>query len=364
MSLEGQRGTFRTIEIARGLAAFSVVLAHIPLGGILPGGPGVEFFFVLSGFIMGHLHLADLSDGRKIPSFLWKRICRIYPLYWLALLSVLYIFGSHPDVTWLRILEWTALAPTLRNNSILLSAWTLQHEILFYLMLAVGMIPRIGRPIFWSWIAATVLLLFYTPPYIAALQAQPGFFFLFNQFNCEFAIGFVAGGFAGRVLRLPVGVWLALMAGAVGGLVWRWSVDAWGYVYGPPFARLIYGACFATIILGLVKIETVGLWRPGRWAQVVGGISYPLYLCNMPVAIYLQVYVWDHHAAAPDIVRITYLIAVLAAAILLYYGFDKPVVRALRRLGDAGGNARKRHGTTGHEGASSAVPDNAMHLRH
>ncbi|AWK90213.1 acyltransferase family protein [Azospirillum thermophilum] len=349
--------TFRTIEAARGLAAFSVVLAHIPLGGILPGAPGVEFFFVLSGFIMGHLHLADLSNGRKIPSFLWKRFCRIYPLYWLTLLPLLYIFRSLPDATWLRILDWLTLAPTGQNNILLPAAWTLRHEMFFYLMLAVGMIPRVGKLILLAWIGTTVLLLFVVTPYTASLQTQPVFFFLLHPFNCEFAIGFVAGGAAKWLLRWPAGTWLAILAGAVGGLIWRLSVDGWGYEYGPAFARLIYGGCFAAIILGLVKIEMAGLWRPGRWTLLAGGVSYPLYLCNGPVALCLQIYVWDHHPVEPDILRITYLVVVSVVATLLYLCFDKPVRRALRRLGEMVGERVTR------ARAQRAVPADAMRVQ-
>src|SRR5215470_12788068 len=72
------------------LAALHVILFHLKVEGILTGGPwwyqnfagigyiGVNFFFVLSGFILVYIYAANNADVRRF----WKaRFARIYPAY-------------------------------------------------------------------------------------------------------------------------------------------------------------------------------------------------------------------------------------------------------------------------------------------
>lgn len=98
----------QSIEAARALAAFVVVLmhsaslmrvehfsGHIGLGGIFEFGyVGVDFFFVLSGFIITYVHYADIGRPDRIPSYLWRRFSRIYPIYWFILGLVIAITAA------------------------------------------------------------------------------------------------------------------------------------------------------------------------------------------------------------------------------------------------------------------------------
>jgi len=45
------------------------------------GDAGVEFFFVLSGFITTWVHTPDLGRPAKLVPYLRKRVVRIYPAY-------------------------------------------------------------------------------------------------------------------------------------------------------------------------------------------------------------------------------------------------------------------------------------------
>ena len=87
------------IEAARGLAALLVVTRHctqmlsgaryfgaLPLGGLFVfGHAGVDFFFVLSGFIIAYIHAGDLGRPERFGGYASKRVIRIYPTYWVAL---------------------------------------------------------------------------------------------------------------------------------------------------------------------------------------------------------------------------------------------------------------------------------------
>src|ERR1700757_1478274 len=135
----------RTIQTARAIAANLVIFSHLFLvqarytaGTVLPaftlyGIAGVDLFFVISGFIM----VAVAGRDRGPIEFLWRRVTRIYPTYWLVSLAVL---------------ATALLAPTLVNSSIttpislwrsfllipdrtfplLAVGWTLVYEMYFY----------------------------------------------------------------------------------------------------------------------------------------------------------------------------------------------------------------------------------------
>jgi peptidoglycan/LPS O-acetylase OafA/YrhL len=93
------------VELGRGFAALAVVLYHASklmkeaqysgrpfaenLFGL--GFLGVDFFFVLSGFIILHVHYADLGKPSAFARYGWRRLTRIFPTYWVVLALALVI---------------------------------------------------------------------------------------------------------------------------------------------------------------------------------------------------------------------------------------------------------------------------------
>ena len=108
-----------SVQALRGLAALFVLIYHISqqqlhaIGAIgasartptvdlwLLSGPwnqgyaGVDLFFVISGFIMVYVTQKFAKNaGQKaadVAAFLYKRIVRIYPLWWVFALSLIHI---------------------------------------------------------------------------------------------------------------------------------------------------------------------------------------------------------------------------------------------------------------------------------
>jgi peptidoglycan/LPS O-acetylase OafA/YrhL len=119
----------------RALAALMVLGLHadqnIPAGAtsVLPflarGYLGVDFFFVLSGFIITHVYLTSLAKASRnaIRIFLWHRFIRLYPVHvtvLVALVGVIYLARAY-HVTLNNPEEWRgALIPW---HLLLLHAW-------------------------------------------------------------------------------------------------------------------------------------------------------------------------------------------------------------------------------------------------
>ena len=159
MSTEAQpppeRPRLGGIEALRGLAASAVVLYHAArhvdkaygapglAHAFLPGHAGVDLFFVLSGFIILHVHARDIGVPARLPHYANRRFSRVMPLYWVAL-CVTILAGSLGGHGWpapWRVAVSASLLPA-HLEPLLGVAWTLQYEIVFYAAFALLVLDR------------------------------------------------------------------------------------------------------------------------------------------------------------------------------------------------------------------------------
>lgn len=140
------------IQSLRGFAVLFVVFFHIYVienkysgfGTLLSpvvqvGSFGVDLFFVVSGFVMVTVTRDKFQDLKQALRFLYHRLTRIYPLYWIYTLMALAVFLIKPE--WINVSE--AHRPNILHSFLLLPSinlplvevgWTLIHEIYFYLV--------------------------------------------------------------------------------------------------------------------------------------------------------------------------------------------------------------------------------------
>lgn len=153
------RNSLDFLTSLRGIAALWVVLYHIKghlisyipmtLGNIISKGYlAVDFFFVLSGFIiaMSYQNKVNVTDWNAIKTFFKKRIARIYPLHLFMLLCYLiipfsyYIEGKELGITNTYTIENFLLSVFLINNwgfnqelSWNIPSWSISTEFAAYL---------------------------------------------------------------------------------------------------------------------------------------------------------------------------------------------------------------------------------------
>ena len=94
-------------------------------GLVAKGYLGVELFFVLSGFILSHVYLAQAGEKRfSYSRFLWARVARVYPLHIATLVAVgllagaALVAGMSVDA---NVLSWSSLPA----NLLMVHAWGL-----------------------------------------------------------------------------------------------------------------------------------------------------------------------------------------------------------------------------------------------
>lgn len=122
---------FKGLHALRFIAALLVLISHVEMikeghkiGNIYGNGTflakaleelgpmGVSFFFVLSGFLITYLLLAERERTHKvaIKKFYWRRILRIWPLYFLFTFLAFFILPQIP------IFHHYYFSPLLENN--------------------------------------------------------------------------------------------------------------------------------------------------------------------------------------------------------------------------------------------------------
>jgi len=149
-------GRFAALEGYRAAAALGVLVFHSAfatgivrpdvIGGTVMdnlGGFCVAVFFVMSGFLLYRPMCARILDGEPLPSrarFVVRRLVRIYPAYWLALIGWAMVepaLATTRGNSWAIFLLFDPYVPPLPAFSGLSVAWTLSIEVAFYLMLVV-----------------------------------------------------------------------------------------------------------------------------------------------------------------------------------------------------------------------------------
>lgn len=87
---------FKAVDSFRGMSAIMVILFHLQHLELLSGiafiaksDIFVDFFFVLSGFVMTHSNYDRITDLASVQPFVRKRFNRLYPLHLFTLLLVL-----------------------------------------------------------------------------------------------------------------------------------------------------------------------------------------------------------------------------------------------------------------------------------
>jgi peptidoglycan/LPS O-acetylase OafA/YrhL len=141
-----QLKTIQSLQAGRGLAALYVVLHHSDLAAadfgagkihvplLANGYLGVDFFFVLSGFIIYH---STAGRDRSAADYARARLRRVYLPYLPIGIGIALLYAFVPGLSegsrswsWLPTLT---LLP-VSSETALSVAWTLKHEILFYLV--------------------------------------------------------------------------------------------------------------------------------------------------------------------------------------------------------------------------------------
>ena len=339
----------------RALAALLVLGMHteqnVPAGFdlLLPffarGYLGVDFFFVLSGFIITHVYLASLASPTlsAVQIFLWHRIIRLYPVHitvLASLVAIVFFAGAggfilnHPqewqwnDLLWqLTLLHAWGVTATPGWN---VPSWSISAEWFAYLLF-----PLLAPALIWVRKRGIALLIA-----VAALAGTASLFALadwtLNSWVGAPALTRVFGEFlCGAALCRAVALSqkLPLLKGDILGAS---ALVAFLFGASAGLQDFALVALLALTILGTATSR--GHWarflgsRPFLW---LGEVSYSVYMVHFPILIVIRrLWEWlgfaEWQPVGKTLAFLATVVLVIALAAMLSYVVERPARTRLR----------------------------------
>ena len=332
---------YATLDGLRGVAAIMVVLHHSDIMRDIPsfapnGFLAVDFFLMLSGFILARRYQFELETRLSVPEFVKLRIARLYPIAFVGVLIGCFKLVSEATLgqgTSSGDEKTVLLACTL--NLLLIPYWSTRHHAeLFPTNGPIwSLFAEIAINIAWA-IVATIKIkpLVYVGITIVAgaaflhwvltVGANVGGLWTDSAGACarvtfDFILGTLISHLrwpvANRLFINPVTLSVALvvvLAMPVTG--YRWEILS------------IYGILPVILALGVAAGTTAS--APIR--EFLGNISYPLYAIHFPIML---IFSGARHKFAPQYSAIPFLVVAVAlsifAALLLVRFYDGPARR-------------------------------------
>ena len=318
---------FQSLQLIRGIASILVMTLHT--GFTTFGWIGVDFFFVLSGFIIFHVHHHWIGQPHFVYHYIIKRISRIYPVYWFIAGSYLFIHYSLGNIGdfynsdfWGFIQSFTLLPS---HPAIILTSWTLSYELLFYCLF--GLLIISNR-------FFLLLLIWFLLCFIQLLSLQydlkiylNGFYF--NPINLEFALGIILFYIIEKD-KIRIAQWNTYVFIVIGILISLWSLQQ------TLVHRLIIAGipCFF-ILLGIICLEKYHSFKVHTWLVAIGNASYFLYLSHTIIistfeGLLSKLLIIE--GLTKNVVLLSAMLLSVVVSLLAYNLVEKPLIYHFRKI--------------------------------
>jgi peptidoglycan/LPS O-acetylase OafA/YrhL len=332
---------FELIEIGRGIAALLVVFFHAtvtialpkyfgqaPMGGLFSFGyAGVDFFFVLSGFIIFYSTGKNHGKPTAILSYIKHRLIRIYPIYWvvgLLLLPLTYLMGHHVGVAD-AVMDFL-LVPR-EGYPFIPVAWTLRHELLFYVSFLLFFVNiTLAWGYFLLWGAAIAVCSLFSIDFISPFHSL-----YLNDHNLEFLLGIGVAQYAKSnqiswikpAYLFLVGLFVFIASGLNESLIHVGNYPEHSHYH------LFYGVGAVLMVGGLIRLKAN---LQNYWVVVgafLGRASYSIYLIHFAMlSAVVKLLVPLHLPLWLDMVLLVLSGVVIGS--LLYQYVERPMLAMIR----------------------------------
>jgi peptidoglycan/LPS O-acetylase OafA/YrhL len=298
----------REIDGLRALAVLPVILFHAGFETFSGGFVGVDVFFVISGYLITTIILAELEQGKfSIVNFYERRARRILPALFLVMLvcipfAWMWFFTNQlkdfsqslvaVSVFASNILFWreSGYFDTAAELKPLIHTWSLAVEEQYYVLfpLFLMLFWRLGK----RWILILLGLMLVASLAIAqwAAYAKPdAAFYLLPTRGWELLIGAFAAFYLSQANRKEFGREVGEVGGWLGLALIFYAVFA--YSKATPFPSLyalVPTLGTVLVILFATQQTTVGKFVGSKVFVGVGLISYSAYLWHQPLLAFFK----------------------------------------------------------------------------
>ena len=289
---------YKSLDYWRGFAALWVMLFHglytgygktvhptVELLKIIsqPGWLGVHIFFVISGYCIAASAYKIILKNQSPWYFLKNRLLRLFPVYWLALITTIAInlisspfnstnfWDNLPD-TWQ---SWVGniflIQPYIQVPNYVVVYWSLVVEIAFYLLVTLLLITA---KIFTKNTALFIALtLAFISPFVYIQSIS------FINFWCEFICGCLLFGalmYQHNNQKYKKNLSLLIIFILI-------IISAFLSILGKSNNQLWYSGVFSLVLYLMYKFDNkISDFSPLNWLKFIGTMSYSLYLLHVP----------------------------------------------------------------------------------
>jgi len=320
------------IQYLRGFAALMVLWFHVCAHyhkDFHIGQAGVDIFFIISGFMMW---FTTYGSEVTVTSFVLKRLRRLVPLYWIVTLATIIVAHAIPEsYSGIRMgteemFKSLFFIPYRNLNNpgwpIVLQGWTLNIEMLFYLIFALAVSKRPWQRLLIPTIILTSLVVIraiFHPSSAYALWTSPMLLELLAGLWIGFA--FTSG-------------WLHHSSAGLALIVASVIIFTFCQWYGVPADRLrliYFGIPALALVTGCLMVERNKDIPKIAALLFLGDASYSIYLWHTLTIVIVDA--MERRLGMSDgIMAVPLLVVVLLLASLLgYVLIERPLLAKIPR---------------------------------
>ncbi|MEO6903359.1 MAG: acyltransferase [Bacteroidia bacterium] len=364
---------FKGLNSLRFFAAFGVIITHVELlkssfgyksywqNPIIfnLGGLGVYFFFVLSGFLITYLLLQEnkISNNISIKNFYYRRILRIWPLYYLIVLTGFFVLPHFQSIhigyleanfnqyfntnLWMYLLIMPNLAFSIFSAVPHIGQlWSIGVEEQFY--------------IFWPWLIKKsknilktliyfILILFLIKAFVVLMPTfmkVPDWYEPVKRFLAMSKLESMAiGGLGAYFLFFNKTTFFQWASNRYILIACVVSIPL--LIYFTPEViqdgiHIIYSFIFLIIIINIITSKRYN-FLDNRIFNYLGNISYGIYMYHLMIIPIVLVIYKNYNKITNDVLEnliiytSVFILTVLVSS-LSYYGYEKPFIKLKKKF--------------------------------
>lgn len=336
-----------SIQVIRGIAALLVLLYHASAlvsyrfgYDLVPylwwGYSGVDIFFVLSGFI---IYYTAATNSKLLPwEFFLRRVIRIYPVFWIALIVVIslsfmgqFLHLNSGDSSTIDKVSQTNISSILgtmflipKSSEIILVAWTLSYEMMFYILFTLLFFK--SKKLFFSVMSIWTILSITAAAFHTDFSGTKNpILAMLNPIMIEFLFGCIIAILYEKYIILEkfsyIGIYFIIGVFSANVIINHDLINV--PTNNQYFRFLIYGAPAAAFIFYSIFLP---ISYP-RLLIFLGDASYSIYLFHYPVMGTLAKLLNKFHIEHTNFIGFSmFVIVTLSICGMIYLLIEKPIL--------------------------------------
>jgi peptidoglycan/LPS O-acetylase OafA/YrhL len=345
MNNESKSNYLDILQIFRGIAALMIVFHHtwssikfyhkieFPLFNFLAllGKFGVDFFFVLSGFIISYTSIYKYDKPNSILYYLKNRLIRIYIPYLPIgiLMLVLYTFLPNLSNSDRSISTLTSLTLIPNGNPALSVAWSLSFELCFYILFSISFFSRrvwYYFLIIWSYFIITVNYFS-----LDSIRYSNNSFLtiLFSVYNIEFILGYLLALLLFK--KYVVNLKLILLVLSI-------LIVCFFYCIAYQYSLFYFSINFLFVLISFIFIYLAVVYCTKKIKKTaifmyIGNASYSIYLIHNPLQMIIVRFIPKINTFLSATFALIFVLIIASSIGYLYYLlFEKRAILRIKKM--------------------------------